>query len=92
MDIDHLVEEAKLRDDTIIDVRTPEEYDSGHIPGAINIPLNECSKVRLDPDRQYELYCLSGRRAQVAQTILKERGYHVENIGGIEDWNGKLAR
>lgn len=46
MDINHLVEDAKMRDDTILDVRTPEEYNSGHIPGAINVPLKECSKER----------------------------------------------
>lgn len=90
MDIDHLVEESNIKNEILVDVRTPEEYTSGHIPGAINIPLNECSKVKLDPDQKYNLYCLSGSRANLAKTILKERGYHVENIGAIKDWDGPL--
>ncbi len=40
MDINRSVEEAKIRDISLLDVRTPEEYRHGHIPGAINIPLN----------------------------------------------------
>lgn len=92
MDINHLVEDAKMRDDTILDVRTPEEYNSGHIPGAINVPLKECSKVRLDPHKKYDVYCASGQRSSLARTILNERGYNAENIGGINDWTGRIAR
>lgn len=86
MDINRSVEEAKIRDISLVDVRTPEEYRHGHIPGAINIPLNTTSKVQLDPEKEYFAYCHSGRRSELASRILNERGFHVENIGGIDDW------
>lgn len=92
MDINHAVEEAKLKDMVLVDVRTKEEYTNGHIPNAINIPLNEISKISLKKDREYGLYCLSGQRAKIAQKILAERGYQAESIGGINDWNGKIVK
>lgn len=92
MDINHAVEEAKLRDMVLVDVRTKEEYKNGHIPGAINIPLNETSKINLKKDKEYGLYCLSGQRAKIAQKILDERGYQVHAIGGINEWDGKIVK
>lgn len=59
MDINRSVEEAKIRDISLLDVRTPEEYRHGHIPGAINIPLNTTSKVQLDPEKSILLIVIA---------------------------------
>jgi len=73
-----------------IDVRTPEEYAAGHIPGAKLIPLAEL-EARLSEvprDRQVYLYCRSGRRSAKAAELLAKHGYtNIENIaGGILAW------
>lgn len=80
----------------IVDVRHQEEYDSGHIPGAILIP-NE----NINADRPEELpdlnqiilvYCRSGRRSKVASQKLADMGYtHVYEFGGIIDWTGEIV-
>lgn len=83
-----------VKNDTavIIDVRTQEEWDAGHIPGAIHIPLSEV-KGRLDEFKGYEgktlvMQCRSGRRSAKAANILLEAGYEdVSNLtGGIKAW------
>ena len=81
----------------ILDVRTPEEFAEGHIPGAINIDYrNENFSVALDTlDRnmQYNVYCRSGGRSTNASTLMKEKGFKVVNYeGSLNDWknNGKL--
>ena len=89
-------EEAKKIMDTetdyvILDVRTQEEYDQGHIPGAIVIPDTEI-KVRAeeelpDKDEMILVYCRSGRRSKNAAQILAELGYtNILEFGGILDW------
>ena len=89
-------EEAKKIMDTetdyvILDVRTQEEYDQGHIPGAIVIPDTEI-KVRAeeelpDKDEMILVYCRSGRRSKNAAQILVELGYtNILEFGGILDW------
>jgi rhodanese-related sulfurtransferase len=73
----------------LIDVRTPEEFDSGHIPGAINIPVEELPQ-RLDEVPQgtpIVVYCRSGNRSATAAGILTGNGYSpVYDLGGIQDW------
>ena len=75
----------------ILDVRTQEEYDEGHIPGAILIPNTEI-KVRAveeltDKDQLILVYCRSGRRSKLAAEILVELGYpNIKEFGGIIDW------
>lgn len=77
----------------IIDVRTPEEYATGHANGAINIPLatiqaGDFSKVH--KNASIEVYCRSGKRAAEAKIILEKAGYEeVVNIGGLVDWQDK---
>lgn len=62
----------------ILDVRTAEEYASGHVPGAVNIPYDELP-ARLDelPSKSDELlvYCRTGRRAAIAEESLRANGY-----------------
>ena len=73
----------------LIDVRTPEEFASGHIEGAVNIPVEEM-QGRLDEipgDAPIVVYCRSGNRSAAAARILTDAGYaHVYDLGGIKDW------
>ncbi len=89
-------EEAKKIMDTeegyiILDVRTQEEYDQGHIPGAIVISHEEIAEksedVLTDKDQLILVYCRSGRRSKIAAEALVELGYtNIKEFGGISDW------
>lgn len=75
----------------ILDVRTREEYDQGHIPGAILIPNTEiearAEEELTDKDQLILVYCRSGRRSKLAAEILVELGYtNIKEFGGILDW------
>ena len=76
----------------LIDVRTPEEFGQGHLPGARNIDLAafdpQVLNQSLDPSQTYYLYCRSGNRSGMGTRILRELGYDAYNIGGY----GELAR
>ena len=89
-------EEAKAIMDTeegyvILDTRTREEYDQGHIPGAIQISHDEITEkaeeVLTDKDQLILVYCRSGRRSKIAAEALVELGYtNIKEFGGIIDW------
>lgn len=73
-----------------IDVRSPEEYKAGHLLNSVNIPVGDiASKISaIEPNKNnpINLYCRSGRRAEVARTELLKLGYtNVTNHGGYED-------
>ena len=73
-----------------IDVRTPEEFKEGHLKDAVNIPVDQIGarigSVSPDKSAPVNLYCRSGRRAEVALNALKKAGYtNVTNHGGYED-------
>ena len=79
----------------IIDVRTPEEFNAGYIPGAINVNIFEQEDFlnfveSLDKDKNYYVYCRSGARSGNACGIMNDMG--IENAfnltGGILDWQG----
>lgn len=75
----------------ILDVRTREEYDQGHIPGAILIPNTEIEAKAADllPDKEQLIlvYCRSGRRSKLAAQSLADLGYtNIREFGGILDW------
>ena len=75
----------------ILDVRTQEEYDQGHIPGAILISHEEIAEkaedVLTDKDQLILVYCRSGRRSKIAAEALVELGYtNIKEFGGIIDW------
>ncbi|KTD84630.1 sulfurtransferase [Paenibacillus etheri] len=80
----------------LIDVREPDEYKSGFIPGAKNIPLSQMEKRlgEIPKDRDLLLYCRSGMRSKSAARILSKHGFtrlaHLQ--GGVSSWNGKLSR
>lgn len=65
---------------TLIDVRACEEFASGHIAGAINIPLSLLRLRRLSPDKSYLLYCSTGRRANAAAFLLSKAGYNASAL------------
>ena len=75
----------------ILDVRTQEEFDEGHIPGAIVISHEEIAEkaeeVLTDKDQLILVYCRSGRRSKIAAEALVELGYtNIKEFGGIIDW------
>ena len=75
----------------ILDVRAQEEYDQGHIPGAIVIPHTEVEEqaesVLKDKDQLILVYCRSGRRSKLAADALVKLGYtNIMEFGGILDW------
>ena len=75
----------------ILDVRTREEYDQGHIPGAVLIPNTEIEAKAADllPDKEQLIlvYCRSGRRSKLAAQSLADLGYtNIREFGGILDW------
>ena len=72
----------------MIDVRTLEEFESGHIEDSSNIEWQEISSItdNINKDQKIYLYCRSGRRSQNATDILVDLGYKdVTNLGGIKD-------
>ena len=88
---------AKLRDTegaVLVDVRTPQEYREGHIPGSKNVPLQQLDKVEEvteNKDTILYVYCHSGARSRQAVSLLKHMGYtNVHNIGGIAAYSGKV--
>lgn len=78
----------------VIDVRQPDEFKGGHIPGSKNLPLGSKDFFnRLPKDKQKPLiiYCRSGKRAVKAERDLLKRGYeNVYHFGSIGKWTGDL--
>jgi rhodanese-related sulfurtransferase len=68
----------------LLDVRTPQEFSAGHIPGAMNIPVDELrSRLgELSRDREIAAYCQVGQRGYLATRILRQAGFSAANIGG----------
>ena len=95
-------EEAKQRMDEqdviILDVREVDEYDSGHIPGALLLPLGTIDKdsaaaVIPEKDSVVLVYCRSGNRSKQASSILAELGYTgIFEFGGINTWPYEIVR
>ncbi|MBO8170840.1 MAG: rhodanese-like domain-containing protein [Bacillaceae bacterium] len=94
---DQLAERLKnKKDKVLIDVREPNEFKSGHIPGAKNIPLSQI-KTRLDEipeDKEVILYCRSGMRSkQAARIVSKKNPAKLSHLaGGILTWKGKTVK
>lgn len=85
---------AGYRKAQLIDVREPNEFESGHILGARNIPLSQL-KIRMQeirPDKPVYLYCSNGLRSGRAAQTLYRKGYkdlyHLK--GGFKKWTGKI--
>ena len=61
----------------VLDVRTPQEYAEGHVPGAVNVPYDQLASrlAEVPKDKDVVLYCKSGRRAGIAADVLAANGY-----------------
>jgi|JI10StandDraft_1071094.scaffolds.fasta_scaffold861905_2 phage shock protein E len=74
----------------LVDVRSPGEFSSGHLPGAINVPLQELgaqAKKLGEKDKPVVLYCASGTRSAMARSTLKGLGFtQVFNLGSMGRW------
>ena len=85
------------KDYVIIDSRTQEEFDAGHIEGAIMIPEYEMAdrapEMLKKKDQLILVYCRSGRRSKIASQVLVELGYtNVKEFGGIIDWPYEIVK
>ena len=80
----------------LLDVRTPDEYSGGHIPGSKNIPLQDIAftaSIIKDKNMPVFVYCYSGARSRQAAGALIKLGYtRVADIGGIDSYNGEVER
>ena len=81
----------------ILDVRRPDEYAEGHIPGAINVPNEEIGTAEIPelPDKAQLIlvYCRSGRRSKEAAGKLAKLGYtNIVEFGGILDYKGEIEK
>lgn len=81
----------------ILDTREQDEFDSGHIPGAILIPYteieNKAEEMLHDKDKLILVYCRSGRRSKIAAESLSKLGYtNVKEFGGIIDWTYEIEK
>lgn len=73
----------------LLDVRTPTEFAAGHLPGAVNIPLQDLGvrMSELDPDRKLVVYCRSGGRSAGATSALKGAGFQqIVDLGAMSNW------
>ena len=81
------------KDYFILDVRSKEEFDSGHIEGAYLLPVSELENrlAELPQDKPIIVYCRSGSRSTSAANILLEKGFkEIFNMtGGITEWQSK---
>ncbi|MCR5135401.1 MAG: rhodanese-like domain-containing protein [Clostridiales bacterium] len=104
VDINSKLAQARAMENAvIIDVREPREYEYGHIPGAVNLPVNSVGTIRTALDgwliKGHEsqtplfLYCVSGARSRKAAGLLKAIGFQmVENMGGTNRYTGQFEK
>lgn len=83
---------AKLPDTVLLDVRTPAEFTSGHLPGAVNVDIESADFgqqiMALDQAKSYAVYCRSGNRSKAAVTAMQQAGFTklFDLSGGITAW------
>ena len=87
-----LLERQAKKDQSVfvLDVRTPEEYAAGHVPGAVNVPYDQVAShlAKIPKDKEVVLYCRSGRRTGLAAEVLEANGYTklVHLQGDMQAW------
>jgi NADPH-dependent 2,4-dienoyl-CoA reductase/sulfur reductase-like enzyme/rhodanese-related sulfurtransferase len=84
VDVESVLAAPAVEQPFLLDVRTPQEFASGHIPGAVNIPVDDLrSRLgELPRDRQIATYCHVGQRGYLATRILLQKGFFAVNVGG----------
>jgi rhodanese-related sulfurtransferase len=90
-DLEQLIKKGTLN---ILDVREPEEYEEGHIPGSILTPISDFMNYisKIEKDKHYYIVCYSGARSQVVADYLGKNGFQVTNVmGGMSLYRGTLA-
>ena len=85
------------KDALILDVRTAAEYESGHIPSAVNLSNEDIQAGKVDSLKDKSqlimVYCRSGNRSRQAAQKLAELGYtNVVDFGGIQSWQGDIEK
>lgn len=87
---------AQAKGAQVVDVRTAGEFQLGHIPGAINVPVDEVQTTAKSWDRNatYVVYCASGARSAEAVKIMQSMGFtNIDHFNkGIEAWTGPLDK
>ena len=80
----------------LIDVRTPGEYRDGHIPGVVNIPLDELEKRigEIPKDKKVVLICRTGSRSAQGTRLLRSKGFNnvYNSTGGMSTWKGPVEK
>lgn len=81
----------------LVDVRTPQEYEAGHIPGALNIDVKsadfDTQVAKLNKKKPVAVYCRSGVRSRIAASKMAGMGFTVYNLDkGINGWNGETVK
>lgn len=92
--IDEFEQLEKRNEVAIIDVREDDEYMSGHIKGAKNMPLSTLKETAesLDKDQPYYIICQAGGRSQMASDYIASLGYDTTNVmGGMSAWRGEVV-
>ena len=89
-DLEQLLKKGPVN---VLDVREIDEYEEGHIPGALLTPISSFMNYvsKIDKDKEYYVVCYSGARSQVVAEYLGKNGYKVTNVmGGMSLYRGKL--
>ncbi|MCI2057698.1 MAG: rhodanese-like domain-containing protein [Oscillibacter sp.] len=85
-----LLQFEKTEGAVLLDVRSPEEYEGGHLAGSVNLPLNRLAAIDYPKETPLFVYCHSGARSSRACAFLTRQGYRAENLGGLMDYHGPL--
>jgi rhodanese-related sulfurtransferase len=88
-ELQYRIEEKSI--DTVVDVRRPQEWDTGHIEGALHLPLNHLAESALSLNREAKIavVCAGGYRSSMASSVLDQLGFrNISNVvGGMTAWN-----
>lgn len=89
-ELEKLLAEKRIE---LIDVRTPIEYNNGHIRQSRNLPLDKINYYRGDKDKDIYVICASGMRSSRASSYLRKMGYNAINVkGGMSSWTGEIVK
>lgn len=95
INIRNIMNTSLSRDAIIVDIRSPERFNRGHIPMSVNLPFEKIKtgQITLPKSRTLILYCDTGGASMQAARLLSGMGYTVINcVGGIKSYNGALTR